>query len=164
MWENFSKPEYQHLLLNHLPLIGLGVAILVLLGTALLRQRRAVIFSLFLVSLCAGSIWPVMKTGERAEHRVKSMLYNEDQPWLQHHEALAERWVWVYLLTAGVALISAILVWFRPKWTKCAVGLVLLLAVASLLAGALIAEAGGKIMHSEFRTESVPVEVEHSGR
>ena len=53
------EPEHLHVLLNHLPLVGLVVAVVVLVVALLLRNRPATILALALVGLLAGTAWPV---------------------------------------------------------------------------------------------------------
>ncbi len=154
--ELLSKPEYQHVLLNHIPLIGLAVGAVALAGALLLGGRRATLFMLFLVAALAGSVWPVMETGEAAQDRVQSMVYREGEAWLHHHEELVEEWVWVYFTTASVAFIGALAAVFCPRLLQPVVVLVLVLSAASLFAGYVIAEAGGRIRHDEFRTQPPP--------
>lgn len=156
MFEIIVKPEYQHILLNHLPIIGLSVALLVLVGAAVLRQQRALVFTLFLVAGLAGSAWPTFETGEAAHDRVESMLYSEGQAWLEYHHETAEKWIWVYYVTAVVAAGSGVVALVRPQWTRWAVAATLLAGVLSLAAGIVIAESGGKIRHPEFRTAPLP--------
>jgi len=161
MLELLSKPEYQHVLLNHLPITGLAVALMALIGAWILGQRRAVIFSLFLVALFAASAWPVFATGEAAYDRVEALLYKEGQAWLDYHHELAEHWVWVFYLTAIVALGSGVLAMLRKEWTKWAALLTVVSAGASLATGVFIAEAGGKIRHEEFRNGPPPATEDH---
>jgi len=161
MFEVLSKPEYQHVLLNHLPITGLAAALIALLGSWILGQRRATIFCIFLVALFAASAWPVFATGEAAHDRVESLVYNEGGAWLDYHHHLAETWVWVFYLTAAVALAGGLLAIFRKEWTKWAALLTTLCALASLAAGVYIAEAGGKIRHEEFRDGPPPAVAEH---
>ena len=158
MFETLDKPEYQHVLPNHLPIVGLGAALLALAGVWILRQHRATVFALFLVAIFAGSAWAAFETGEASHDRVESMLYNEGQAWLEHHHETAEKWIWVYYTTAVVALASGIAALVRPQWTRWGAAVTLLAGVLSLAAGVVIAETGGKIRHSEFRTSPPPKE------
>ncbi len=78
---------------------------------------------------------------------------------MKKHEELAERWLRLYLVTAATGVAGMVASWKWPKVLWTAVVVVLLLAVGSLLAGAIIAENGGKVRHSEFRNGPPPGEV-----
>ncbi|MDD5260933.1 MAG: hypothetical protein PHD76_03705 [Methylacidiphilales bacterium] len=149
-------PEYQHILVNHVPLTGLGVAVIVLAVGVVFRARSVVLTGLLVVALTTGSIALVTYTGDRAADRVQSMTDKDGEAWLHRHEALADRWSKLYYATAALALIALIVTLAAPKIQTFAGFLVLVLAVASLGAGFYIAEAGGQIRHREFRVAPPP--------
>jgi len=147
------QPEYVHVLINHLPVTGLLVAVLVLAIGALLRQRAVVLLGLALVAVFAATVLPVVYFGEQGFDRVLAMTYEEGGQWLRRHHDLAQRWKYLYYATAAiVAAISFIVSLLRPKTLWVAVPLTLILAIGCLVAGAAISEAGGKVRHTEFRT------------
>jgi ABC-type Na+ efflux pump permease subunit len=146
-----NQPEYLHVATNHLPLIGLLVAML-FLGVALVtKNRTAKLIGLAMVCLLSLSVWPVAHYGQEAYDRVLSMTDGPGAKFLDHHRALAERWTFLYFITAGVAAIGFALAWKWPKSLVLTSLLALTLAAASLAAGIAIAKAGGEIRHREFR-------------
>jgi hypothetical protein len=151
-----DQPEYVHVLINHFPLIGLLVAMVALIAALITRNRTATLIGLALVGLLALSAWPVSEYGEEGYDRVLSMADEAGGKYLAHHRALADRWVFLYYLTAGVAGLGFALAW---KWRRTLVFssiLALVLAAASLAAGIVIAKAGGCIRHREFRSGPPP--------
>ena len=84
--------------------------------------------------------------------RVRELADEEGKAHLRLHMALAERWGKLYYATAGVAVLGLLAAWKWPRGFHALAVLAALLAVASLVAGAVIAEAGGKVRHPEFRT------------
>jgi len=148
---NLRRPEYVHVLLNHLPLTGLLAALLGLIWSIITANRRAVHAGLFLVALFAVSIWPVAEFGEQAYDRVYSMADDRGDAYLKSHRELAERWTWIYYLTAAVAAGGSLAGRFWPKSLLPVACLAAALSVASLSAGAAIASLGAKVRHSEFR-------------
>ncbi len=153
-----DRPEYVHVVINHFPLIGLMAAMLALLLALAARNRGAVFIGLGLVALFSLSAWPVAHFGEEGYDRVLSMSDEPGQAYLRHHEDLAEHWVFLYYVTAGVAALGIGLSW---KWKRLLTPFALaavVLAIASLTAGLFIAEAGGKVRHREFRTGPPPGE------
>ncbi len=158
-----ERPEYVHVLINHLPLTGL-VAALLGLGCAWVLGNRAGIFvGLVLVSLFALSAWPVSEYGEAGFDRVLSMADDDGAAYLKHHRDLADRWVWLFYVTAGAGAAAVVAGWKWPKALRLFSVAVTLLALASLLAGAVIAECGGKVRHREFRTGPAPADAESRG-
>jgi hypothetical protein len=146
-----QRPECIHVLINHLPLTGLLAALLGLIGCLAIRNRAAVSLGMGLVSLFSLSAWPVYVYGEQGYDRVYSMADEEGDAYLARHKELGERWIWLFYLTAGAGAAGMAAGWRRPKW-QWALGLATaVLAAGSLIAGAVIADAGGKVRHPEFR-------------
>lgn len=153
-----ADPAHLHVLLNHLPLTGLAVAVVVLLAALFMRNRAAAVVGLALVGLLAGSAWPVIESGESGYVRVRELADEDGKAQLKHHMLLAERWGNLYYATAAVAALGSLAAWKWPRGFYGLAVLAALLAMASLLAGVFIAEAGGKIRHPEFRGDSHPAD------
>ena len=106
------------------------------------------------MSLFALSAWPVSEYGEDGYDRVYSMADDAGGNYLRQHKELAERWTWVFYVTAAAGAAGMVVGW---KWPKClwvAASAVALLTAVSLVAGAAIADYGGKVRHPEFRRRS----------
>ncbi|HNQ72652.1 MAG TPA: hypothetical protein PKN95_03480 [Verrucomicrobiota bacterium] len=156
-FKTLQQPEYVHVLLNHLPIIGLFVALLGLGAALFLKPRAPLFLTLALVGLMALSVVPVKRSGDRGADRVLAMSDDEGQAYLKYHEQLAQRWLFLYLLTALAAAGTFVVGWKWPRRFRLAASGVLLLGLASLVAGAVIADYGGKIRHREFRNGPPPV-------
>lgn len=152
-----QKPEYLHALLNHLPIIGLAVAGLALVIALASKSRGAVLGSLALVAVMAASAWPVIQSGESAYNRMRAISDTESASLLKQHMLMADRWAWLYYLTALAAAAGVAVVWKRPAKLRLAGIPVVALAVASLITGAVIAKLGGEVRHAEFRSASTLV-------
>ncbi len=150
----FQKPEYLHVIINHLPVFGLPVSALALLLGLLFRNRAVQITGCFLVMLTALSFWPVKTTGENAEDRVQAMSGEEGKKWLEVHGDRADRSAWIFYTTTALAAASLVMLWKKWKWASAAAVMALLFAVGSVGASFWIAYAGGKIRHPEFRSGS----------
>ena len=158
MFSNLLKqPEYIHVAINHLPLVGLFVAMLALVVALLTKQRVAIITGLGLLALLAISVLPVYHYGEEGYDRVLSMSDDAGQAFLKYHEELAERWVFLYYVTAGVAVLGLALTWKWPRLLAPFSIVSVVLAAASLTAGLFIAQAGGEVRHREFRFRPPPI-------
>lgn len=160
--ELLQKPEYVHVLINHLPLTGLFAALVALVAALIIRRPAAIFLALALVCAFSLSAWPVFEYGQAAYDRVYSMADQAGDAYLARHRELAERWVWLFYMTAGAAALALVAGWKRPKWLSPSGVVVAALAAGSLAAGAVIADCGGKVRHREFRT-GPPPPLEHVG-
>jgi hypothetical protein len=151
-----NRPEYVHTDVNHFPLIGLIVALLVLATGLITKSRPVLLTGLGFVGVFALSVWPVFYFGEAGYDRVLSMADEAGDGFLKYHAALAHRWVFLYYLTAGVALLGFGFAWKWPRVLAPAAITALLLGIASFTAGIAIAKAGGQIRHREFRSGPPP--------
>lgn len=151
-----QDPAYRHMLLNHVPIIGLFVALVVLATGLVLRQAALLFAGLALVALTAGASIPVARYGDAAYPAIYDMLDGHGRAWLDYHAELAGTWLPLLYANAGLALAALVLGIARPRtllWTSAVVALVTLLGVAG--AGA-IARSGGQIQHPEFRLADPP--------
>ncbi len=146
-----QDPAYLHVLLNHIPVIGLLAGTLALIFALLLRQRAAQIPALLVIFLAAASIYPVVLTGEAAYRPIRTIADDSGADWLDEHMDRADRYSGAYYGLAAVALI-ALVIPIRWPSTSTPLGIITLLAALTCLAaGIFIAEAGGRIRHPEFR-------------
>lgn len=152
----FKQPEYLHVVLNHFPLVGLVVSVLALCAALAARSRAATLIGLALVAATALSAWPVSASGEAGFDRVLSMADDDGQAFLRYHQQLAERWVFLYYITAGVAALGFVLSFKWPRVLTLLSFITVLLALGSLCAGLFIARAGGEVRHREFRSGPPP--------
>lgn len=166
-------PEHLHVAINHIPLVGLAVALLPLLIGLVGRRKESLFIGLLLTLICAGSIPVVMWSGEEAEHEwlhtdAASHLNAEGHEWAEIHEDRAELGSKTIYVTAGLALLSLIGMAIgkcKGKLKKTTLGLSILTTLAcaaSVVAAAWIADSGGKISHPEFR-DSTLWPAEHDG-
>lgn len=151
-----NQPEYVHAAINHFPLVGLFVAMLALLASLISRSRSGTVIGLVLVAAMAITIWPVTEFGEAGYDRVLSMADEPGQAFLKHHMAMADHWVFLYYVTAGVSALGLGLSWKFPKLLAPLAIVSIVLATASLVAGVAIAHSGGEVRHREFRLGPPP--------
>lgn len=155
-----QNPAYRHVVLNHLPITGLLVAWIVLLVGVLRRERSVSLIGLALVAATAGSVTVVISAGENAYPLVRETLDLAGRERLDRHADLAGFWGLGLYLTAGLALVALLASSWRPQLTTASSAAVAVVALGSLAAAFVIAEAGGKIRHAELASEHVPT---HAG-
>src|SRR5260221_11829724 len=84
-FQDLSQPEYVHVLINPLPVYGLGMGLLALLIALVARSRPAQVVALVLIVVSAGSAWPVFIYGKKGYQRGHAMSDNHGQAWLHAH-------------------------------------------------------------------------------
>jgi hypothetical protein len=152
-----GDPAYRHMLLNHVPIIGLLVAFLVVSTGLVLRQTALQFTGLVLIALTAGSSILVANYGDAAYPAIYDTLDGAGQKWLDYHAELAQTWLPVLVATAVLAVVAIVLgVWRRSllPWTALLVALVTLAGIGG---AGVVARAGGQIQHPEFRIGDPPV-------
>jgi glucan phosphoethanolaminetransferase (alkaline phosphatase superfamily) len=156
MIAHLNKPEYVHVLLNPLPVYGLALGVIGLIIALLLRTRTARVTALALVLLSGASAWPVYQYGEAGYDRVKAMVDEDGDKWLEEHMRRGEQLIYVFYLVAALSVVGIIAEFAVPKTAVPLAITTLILAIASLGVGGYIAYAGGRVRHKEFRFEAPP--------
>ena len=156
MIEHLSKPEYVHVLLNPLPVYGLAVGVLGLIIALLSKTRAARVTALALVMVSAASAWPVYHYGEAGYDRVKSIVDEAGDKWLDEHMRRGEQLIYVFYVVAALSAVGIMAEFAAPKAAVPLAIVTLILAGANLGVGGYIAYAGGRVRHKEFRFEAPP--------
>lgn len=146
-----NAPHF-HLIVNHLPFVGLLFAALVLAWGLVRRSAEIEKTGLYLVVLSALFALPAFFSGEPAEETVEHSPAVA-QASIESHEAAAR----VAVLLTGVLGIAAVagrtLVAFRPRLSRAVAAVVLLLTLPALGVLAWTSNLGGDIRHPEIRAE-----------
>lgn len=151
-----KKPEYLHVLLNHLPIYGTMLGALALVISLVLRSRAAQITALTLTLIAGASAYPVLRTGQMGYKTVRGLSDDPGADWLDEHMDRAEKTIGAFYFLALLALASLLVPmrWPRTGWPLAAVTL----AVAVICSGiaVYIAQPGGRVRHPEFRPSDTP--------
>lgn len=148
--------EHLHVLLNHLPIIGLAFGAAALAMALLVKNRQAQIIALLLVLGAAGSVWAVNLTGQNAYKPIRGLADDDGADWLDTHMERAENFAPLYY---GLAALAAVALLAPRKWPRSATPLAaaaLTLAIAGTAVSGWIALAGGQVRHPEFRSGPPP--------
>ena len=155
-----DQPEYVHVLLHPLPVLGLAIALLALILGLIFKGRGAVTISLLLVALTAASAYFVYETGEGAANRLKNSLDHESEAWLDEHHERTKVAIYIFYVTAFVAVVAVIARPIVPGFARGVTWATFALAFFSILAGGWIGYAGGRVNHPEFRDKPAPLQPE----
>ena len=151
-----ADPAYRHVLLNHIPVIGLMIAWLVLATGLLLRQTPLLFTGLTLIAITAGISVPVANYGDAAYPAIYDILDGHSRDWLDYHAEVADTWLPLLYATSAFAITAIIISWARLRWlpwVSLATALLTLVAIGGV---SVVASAGGKIQHPEFRISDPP--------
>jgi hypothetical protein len=147
------NPAHWHLVLNHIPLIGIGFVILLMIIALIRKSSELITVSLIFTIIVALWAIPAYLTGEPAEEIVEDMPGISENI-IHEHEEMAEKAFVFIEVVGGIALIGLIGGRFNKKlgYTLNVITLVGLLAGGGLIAWT--ANLGGKIHHQEIRGET----------
>ena len=146
-------PVRLHLVLNHLPVIGSGLALLALL-VGLARNNLTVIRTALGIAIVALAATPVVSwSGEEAEERIAdaAWLDMEGSEWLDEHEERGEAAINALISALVVSVAALALGAYRESWLRRVACVAALSLAIGLGSGIWAASAGGKIRHSEIR-------------
>lgn len=139
-----------HLMLNHIPLLGLAIGTVLLAYGAGRRHEDVQRASLGLLAVAGLSAIAVYLTGEPAEEVVEG-LANVSHDALEAHEHFAWYALVGGIATGIVALGTLLYGWLRQSLVRWTVLLTLVLALATTGLLGYTANLGGKISHPELR-------------
>jgi hypothetical protein len=151
-----ANPAYKHLLINHVPIIGLAGGAIALFIALFIRGAGARVPALILIFLTAASAYPVVLTGEAAYKPVRHIADDAGADWLDEHMDRADTGAPAFYVLAGLALVALVV---PVKWPRAGAPLAILTllgAIACVGVGGWISQAGGPIMHIELRPPPAP--------
>ena len=154
--EELSRPGYLHVVLNHLPILGMAFGLFALAVALLLRHRAARVTALSIIALAGASAWPVLVTGQQAYRPVRALTDDAGSDALDEHKERAESWAYAFYATALLALAAICLPARRPRLRTALEALATLGAAVSFGASLYISQAGGQVRHTEFRPGPAP--------
>ncbi|MGZ3711575.1 MAG: hypothetical protein ACXWQO_15250 [Bdellovibrionota bacterium] len=142
-----------HLVLNHIPVVGIPIALLFLAhGFFRGNQGTQRIALVALVAIAALTV-PIYFTGEPAE-KVVEHLPGVAESFIEAHEDAAEVSIILTTIT-GVLAVGALWLWRSERFLRYA--LLGTMSAAAIAAASLgyTANLGGKIRHTEIRSDAV---------
>lgn len=140
-----------HLLLNHLPILGVLFGLLVLISGLLLNNQAVKQTALGLFVLAAICAIPAYLTGEGAEELVEN-LPGVTETLIERHEERANFFLGI---VGGLGILSLITWYAGAKQHKAAAVLyafTLVVALSSMALAQQVGVSGGEIRHTEIRS------------
>ncbi len=143
---------YLHVLLNHFPVMGSLFGFFFLIAATLSGNKTLKISALVIFVATGLLTIPTFLTGEGAEEVVENLSHVSKQLIYQHEE-FAEKAVWFVYLTAILSAAQLFLIKKNkiiPAWIN---SIFYVLVILCLLSMGWTNKLGGKISHSEFRSD-----------
>lgn len=137
-----------HLMLNHLPIVGLLIGFIILLP-ATWRQSATLLQTVWILFIALAVIGlAVAKSGEGAEELLEK-IPGVDHRLIHEHEEYAEKSVYLLMLLGALSAIHWTL-FKRGKWNHWHGISLLIVALGALIYLAWVAYTGGLIRHPEI--------------
>lgn len=105
LWQSLRDPEYAHLLLESLPLFGIGAGLIFLCGSLFFRETKSRMLALVLTCVSSGSVWPYVSLREKAQARIIAMHDPSYAPLIREQTKRRTSAAWAFY---SVALISGL--------------------------------------------------------
>lgn len=142
-----------HLMLNHIPVIGTGIVVLLLIIAIFRKSRELLAVSMIVMVLVALATIPAYLTGEPAEELVEDSPGVSEQL-IEQHEDMAEKAFIFVEVTGGLALITLLGLRYNERYGKRLAVLTLMTLIISSGTIAWTANLGGQIRHNEIRSDT----------
>ncbi len=145
-----TNGAHLHLLVNHLPIVGTYMSLLVLSTGFVLKNTTVKTTGLGLMVVSALVAIPAFLTGEPAEHILEAAGQANDQL-IEVHEETAEWGIWVCEISGIIALIAFFTSVRQMKVARTLTFLAIVAALMSSLTWIRVGNTGGEIRHTEVR-------------
>jgi len=141
-----------HLLLNHLPIIGILVGFIILVSGFVIKSALTKRIGNITLFFAAVFVYPSFNTVEGAEEVVEN-LPGVNEGLIEKHEELAEQMVNFVTILLPLLLATFYADWKQKGFLKYAQWAVLAIAFIVIVYGKLVGTSGGEIRHTEIRTQ-----------
>lgn len=148
-----------HLVVNHLPIVGVLIGFLVLLAGLIMKKPQVKNTALGIFIFSALTALVAFLTGEGAEEIVEN-LPGISETLIHQHEEYAELFLTMMLILGGVSLITLFLQYKKMPFSKYGIIAVLLLSMVSIGVAKYVGTSGGEITHIEIRSNANVIQLD----
>ena len=143
-----------HLLINHLPIFGTLMSVFALALAGFWKSDAGRRIALVLLLVSTASAYLVFQSGQGAYEEGRTIADDAGWNWIDVHLSRAEKGIYVFYLAALVTAAALYAEWRRLRWAVPLTIAAGVLGTAAFAGAVWIADAGGKIRHSEIRPVS----------
>lgn len=140
-----------HLVVNHLPIVGVIIGTLVLIGGYLLKKDQVKLTALGIYVFTAITAMIANFTGEGAEE-IAEKIPGVTDALIHNHEENAETFLVLCIALGVISLITFFLATKNHIFAKIGMIVCLVLGLACIFTGKTAGTTGGEIRHTEIRT------------
>ena len=148
-----------HLVVNHLPIVGILIGLLVLLTGFILKKPEVKVTALGIFVFSALASIAAFYSGEGAEEIVER-IPGISETLINKHEESAELFFTVILILGGVSLGTMFLEIKKSKLSKFGFILTILLSLGAGVLAKNVGTTGGEIRHAEIRSDANLIQVQ----
>lgn len=145
-----------HLLVNHIPIIGVVIGILILIAGFILKINVVKRTALGVFIFSAMFAIPAFLSGEGAEEFIEK-LPGVSETYIGAHEEIAEIFIWIIATLGVLSLLTFLSEYFKTKYSKLLYLLTAIMAIVTIIVAKQVGTTGGEIRHIEIRATQSPV-------
>ena len=148
-----------HLVVNHLPIVGVLIGFLVLLAGLIMKKPQIKNTALGIFIFSALTAIAAFLTGEGAEEIVEN-LPGISETLIHEHEEYAELFFTMMLILGSASLLT---LFFKSKkfvFVKYGYALVLLISIGCVVISTYVGTSGGEITHIEIRNDTSVIKLD----
>ncbi|SIQ14241.1 hypothetical protein [Maribacter ulvicola] len=148
-----------HLVVNHLPIVGVLIGFLVLLAGLIMKkpQIKNTALGIFIFSALTAIV--AFLTGEGAEEIVEN-LPGISETLIHKHEEYAELFLAMMQILGVTSLITLFLQYKKLPFSKYGFVLILLLSMVTMGIAKYVGTSGGEITHIEIRSDANVIQLD----
>lgn len=143
-----------HLIVNHLPIVGLMIGILVFIAGLVFKRSEVQLTALGIFIFSALTSIAAFYSGEAAEEVVENIA-GISETRIHLHEENAETFFIVVLILGAISLLTFFAEVKKLKFAKYLMALSLMLSIVASLLAFNVGRSGGEIRHSEIQGEGL---------
>lgn len=144
-----------HLLVNHFPIIGVVIGILILIVGYLLKNNTVKRTALGIFIFSSLFAIPAFLSGEGAEEVIEK-LPGVSENYIEAHEEAAEFFIWIIASLGVLSLLTFLSDYYNRNFSKWLYMLTAIMAIVTIIVAKQVGTTGGEIRHIEIRTTQLP--------
>lgn len=98
LWQSICDPEYLHLLLEPLPLYGLGIGLTFLIVSFVFGELKCRMLALAVICVSCASVWPYNDLRAKATPRILATRSPDFAQLIEQQTQRRKDWSWPYYL------------------------------------------------------------------
>ncbi|WP_338359202.1 hypothetical protein [Yeosuana marina] len=148
-----------HLVINHMPIVGVLIGFLVLLSGYIIKSSQVKTTALGIFIFSTLTAIAAYYTGGGAENIVKN-LPEISETLIHKHEELADIFFTMMLILGSASLLTLFFQFKKFVFVKYGYALVLLLSIGCVVISKYVGTSGGEITHIEIRSNANVIQLD----